>query len=221
MLVSMSPLSTARFPIVWSTLIAAGAIASCSIFNPIVNPGEVLFQDDFSRSDSGWDRYADDTYLADYIDGGYRIQVQATNMMVWSLPQVDFENVLIRVEGLHFAGPMNNVYGVICRYLDPENFYFFLISSDGYAGIGRYAAGEKELLNHATMLPTDAIGPIDEHNLIQAACVDEALTLWVNGEIVAEATTRDIWHGDVGLLAGTYDQGGVEIQFDNFSTLMP
>lgn len=202
-------------------LIAGLLFTSCTIFNPVVNPGEVLFQDDFSRSDSGWDRYADDTYRADYVDDGYQIQVKGIDMLAWSLPQVDFEDVLIRVEGRYFAGPINNVYGVICRYLDPENFYFFLISSDGYAGIGRYIAGKKQLLNHETLLPTDAIGSIDEHNLIQAACVGKTLTLWVNGEIVADATTRDIWHGDVGLIAGSYDQGNVEIQFDNFSTLKP
>ena len=221
MLVTMAPLRTAKRLKVLPSLMAGVFFASYSIFNPVVNPGEVLFQDDFSRSDSGWDRYADDTYTADYVDGGYRIQVQATDMLVWSLPQVDFEDVLIRVEGRYFSGPIDNVYGVICRYLDPENFYFFLISSDGYAGIGRYASGEKELLNHETLLPTDTLGPIDEHNLIQAACVGKTLTLWVNGEVVAEATTQDTWHGDVGLIVGSYEQGGVEIQFDNFSTLKP
>ena len=49
----------------------------------------------------------------------------------------------------------------------------------------------------------------------------EELTLWVNGEPVAEAITTGLSHGDVGLLVGTYDEGGVEIAFDNFSTLMP
>ncbi|TFH37185.1 MAG: hypothetical protein E4G99_03165 [Anaerolineales bacterium] len=201
--------------------IAGVAITSCSLFNPVVRPGDVLFQDDFSRSDSGWDRYSDDVYSAEYVDNGYQIQVQATNMLVWSLPHVDFDNVLIRVEGLRIAGPINNVYGVLCRYLDAENFYFFLMSSDGYAGIGRYTAGKKELLNHETLLPTDAISVLDETNAVQAACVDHSLTLWVNGQVVAEATTPDLSHGDVGLIVGTYEQGGVEIQFDNFSTLMP
>jgi hypothetical protein len=221
MLVSMFRLRFNKVCTGFFFLLAGVLSASCSMLNPVVNPGEVLFQDDFSRSDSGWDRYADEAYSADYADDSYHIQVQSSNMLAWSLPHVDFEDVLIRVDAIRVDGPLNNVYGVICRYLDFENFYFFLISSDGYAGIGRYASGEKELLHHETLLPVGAIKPFEEHNLIQAACVHDSLTLWVNGEIVAEAQVEDISHGDVGLIVGTYEQGAVEIQFDNFSTLMP
>jgi hypothetical protein len=202
-------------------LIISLMFTSCSMFNPTVNPGEVIFQDDFSREDSGWDRYLDDDYNADYIDGTYVIKVLSTNVTAWSRPHLDLENVLIRVEGLHRSGSENNVYGVICRYIDYENFYFFMIGSDGYAGIGKFIGGEKELLSHETLLPTDAIGPIDEVNLIQAACVDDDLTLWINGKQIFKVAASDLSHGDVGLLVGAYDEGNVEIQFDNFSTMMP
>jgi hypothetical protein len=202
-------------------MLACTGLAACQLLNPAVKPGDVLFQDDFSLTDSGWDRYADDVYVADYVNGAYQMKVQATNMLVWSLPHIDFQDVLIRVEGVRMAGPSNNVYGVLCRYRDPENFIFFMIASDGYAGIGQYSEGQKELLNHETLLPTDAITDIDEVNLIQAACIGEDLTLWVNGEFVAFTRVPDLSHGDVGLIVGTYDEGGVEIQFDNFSTLMP
>jgi hypothetical protein len=192
----------------------------------MVAPGEVLFQDDFSRSESGWDRYADEIYQADYTNGSYQIKLHEINRMAWSRPQLNFEDVLIRVEGRRLSGPIDNVYGVdvygvVCRYVDHDHFTFFLISSDGFAGIGRYAGGEKELLSHETMLPTDAITPPEESNLIQAACVGPQLTLWVNGEPVAEATSPEVVEGDVGLLVGAYDEADVVIQFDNFSTLMP
>jgi hypothetical protein len=207
----------------WRSIImlACTGLAACHLLNPVVRPGDVLFQDDFSRTDSGWDRYADDVYVADYVNGAYQMTLQATNMLVWSLPHLDFQDVLIRVEGVRTAGPSNNVYGVLCRYRDPENFIFFMIASDGYAGIGQYTEGQKELLNHETLLPTDAVADTDEINLIQAACIGEELTLWVNGELVAVTGVPDLSHGDVGVIVGTYDEGGVEIQFDNFSTLMP
>lgn len=196
-------------------------MASCNIFKPMINPGEVIFQDDFARSDSGWDRYSDDLYTADYMAGAYVIRVNGSNMTAWSLPHLDLKDVLIRVEGSWKAGPLDNVYGVICRYQNPENFIFFMVSSDGYAGIGRYVSGEKELLNHETLLPSESISFFEEPNLIQAACIDDKLSLWVNGDFVAEATSQEQDSGDVGLIVGTYDEGGVEIQFDNFSTLMP
>jgi hypothetical protein len=202
-------------------LILGVVMSSCAVLSPVVNPGEVLFQDDFSRPDSGWDRYSDELYTANYVEDAYQLKVDGTNMFAWGRPDLDFENVLIRVEGIRISGPVDSVYGVICRYIDRKNFHFFVISSDGYAGIGRFSEGQKELLSHEALLPTDAIGPMDEQNLIQAACVEHDLTLWINGKVVAEATTSDLSQGDVGLIVGSYDQGGVEIQFDNFSTLMP
>ena len=52
---------------------------ACNLLEPPVESGSVLFQDDFSRTASGWDRYSDDTYLTDYMDGGYRIAVFTTD----------------------------------------------------------------------------------------------------------------------------------------------
>jgi hypothetical protein len=196
-------------------------LSTCSILTPKIHPGEVIFQDDFSLEDSGWDRYSDSLYTADYHDGAYVIKVDGTNMTAWGRPGIELEDVLIRVEGFQQAGPLDNVYGVICRYEDPENFYFFLVSGDGYAGIGRYLEGEIEPLNHETLLPSDAIASAEDVNLIQAACIRNELTLWVNGEVIAQALAPDPTIGDVGLIVGTYDEGGVEIRFDNFSTLMP
>ena len=221
MLVYMVPLNASPNRIIPISGIIALLLSSCSLIGPAIKPGDVIFQDDFSRDDSGWGRYADEDYSADYSDGAYTIKVHSPNMTAWSRPHLDLANVLIRVEGVRKAGPENNVYGVICRYSDHENFYFFMIGSDGYAGIGRFLGGQEELLSHETLLPVDSTDTSDEGTLIQAACVDEELTLWINGELVFQVTTPDLTHGDVGLLAGAYDQGGVEIQFDNFSTLMP
>jgi hypothetical protein len=38
----------------------------------------------------------------------------------------------------------------------------------------------------------------------------------VNGELVADVRDDTFASGDVGLIAGTYEEGGVEIHFDDF-----
>lgn len=202
-------------------LLLAVVVGACTTLTPKVNPGEVLFQDDFSRPSSGWDRYEDDTYKSDYEDEMYIIKIQQQNTEAWALPGLSFEDVIINVESSKVAGPADNVYGVICRYQDSENFTFFLISSDGYTGIGAYVDGQKELLSHPTLLPSDAVETDRGSNYLRAECVGEQLRLMVNGQLVAQAVTQNVTMGDVGLIAGSYGKSGVKIRFDNFSTVQP
>ena len=202
-------------------LLLAVIVSACTTLTPKVNPGEVLFQDDFSRPSSGWDRYEDETYKSDYEDEMYIIKIQQRNTEAWALPGLSFEDVIINVESSKVAGPDDNVYGVICRYQDAENFTFFLISSDGYTGIGAYVNGQKELLSHPTLLPSDAVETDGGSNYLRAECVGEQLRLMVNGQLVAQSVTENVIMGDVGLIAGSYEKSGVNIRFDNFSTVQP
>ena len=206
-----------------ASLIAVFSIAlgGCKWLNPQAGPGEVLFQDDFSRPSSGWDRYQDGVYRADYQGGEYILEIYTSETVAWSLPKLSFQDVWISVEAVRASGPEDNAFGVICRYENPGNFIFFLISSDGYAGIGHYVDGEKKLLSDESLLPTNAVHQGDEGNFIQAECLAEHLTLYVNNSRVAEVVVEDIRSGDVGLIAGTYADANVEIRFDNFSTVQP
>jgi hypothetical protein len=68
---------------------------------------------------------------------------------------------------------------------------------------------------------SDKILKGDATNHIRADCVGDTLTLYVNGEKLAEAKDSDFTSGDVGLMAGTFDQVGVDIRFDNFVVSRP
>jgi hypothetical protein len=196
-------------------------LAACTWLQPSVAPGNVLFQDDFSLPSSGWDRYRDETYEAEYVDGAYRMRVFTNQTMVWSLPGVDLQDVRITVEARAIQGSSNNLFGTICRYQNADNFIFFLVSSDGFAGIGRYIDGERQLLTDESLLPTNAIPDIQSLLTITTTCNKQDLGLQINGLEVAAAETEQVVAGDVGLLVGTYDEGDVTIEFDNLSVVQP
>ncbi len=200
---------------------AATLLGACSWLQIPVNPGGVLFQDDFSLEGSGWDRYRDDIYVADYAEGGYHIRVSAPNTDAWATPHLNFGDVAIDVDATKLAGPDDNVFGVICRYQDPLNYYFFLVSSDGYAGIGVNKEGRRKLLTGDSLLPSPVVARGDTENHLRAECVGYNLALYVNGALVAQARAAEWPTGDVGLIAGTYAESGTEIRFDNFSVLRP
>jgi hypothetical protein len=203
------------------TLTLVTVCQACNLLEPPVESGSVLFQDDFSRTASGWDRYADEAYFADYADTGYRISIFTPKTNVWARPHLAFEDIRVHVMATKLEGPDDNVYGVLCRYQDARNFYFFLISSDGYCGIGVFRDGKEYLLSDEAMLPSDAIHLGQASNHVRADCIGEELTLYINGVRAAQAIASDWSRGDVGLVAGTYDQPGTDILFERFSVLLP
>jgi len=202
-------------------LITLLALAGCQLFNMDVAPGQVLFQDEFSLPSSGWDRYQDDAYLADYDAGEYKLVLYTPQTLAWSVPGIQLQDGMLRGEARRAGGPEDNLFGLICRYQGPGDFIFFAVASDGYAGIGRFAAGQRMLLSDESLLPTGSLVLPDGVNIIEADCVDERLTLRINGVEVAHAKDPAPAPGDVGLLAGAYEQAGVEIRFDRFSALQP
>jgi hypothetical protein len=184
-------------------------------------PGTILFRDDFSRPGSGWDRHADATNVTDYQGGGYRIRVGEAHEVLWSNPGLRLADGRIEVDATQISGPDDNTFGVLCRYQDARDFYFFLISSDGYVGIGKVAQGVQTLISGARLTRSNAVrlGPLTNH--IRGDCVANELILYVNGFRVAEAQDVSFTQGDTGLLAGTYDTAGADILFRNFLVTSP
>lgn len=184
-------------------------------------PGALLFQDGFSDPSSGWDRVRSPDGMTDYEYDRYRIVVNSSNADYWSNPGLYFEDVQIEVDALKSAGPDDNDFGLLCRYQDTENFYFLIISSDGYYGIGIVEDGHQTLLEPPQMYHSDAIIPGDAVNHIQAVCKGSRLALTVNGEFIAETYDSTFTSGDIGLIVGSFDEAGVDVLFDNLSVKLP
>ncbi|MBU4226021.1 MAG: hypothetical protein KKC71_09395 [Chloroflexi bacterium] len=160
--------------------------------------------------------------MSDYANGGYRIYVKMTEYDAWANPSRSFPgDVRIEVDATKIGGPDDNDFGVICRYQDVDNFYYLLISSDGYAAIGKYEGGSQQLISSDNMQKVDGITPGAATNHIQADCIGSELKLYVNGNLVATATDSSFTSGDVGLMAGTFDTAGTDILFDNFYVYKP
>lgn len=196
-------------------------MGACALFSIPREPGALLFQDDFSNPKSGWDQTQNDTYSAAYHQGTYRIRVHASNREAWARPGLKFSAVQIETSATKIDGPDDNMFGVFCGYQSPSDYIFFVVSSDGYAGIGVVESGERRLLSGQTMLPSDAIVLGEGRNYLRARCTHDRLSLFVNGVLVHDLSYENSAQGDVGLLAASYDEGEVEIEFDSFTVTNP
>jgi hypothetical protein len=183
--------------------------------------GDLLFQDGFSDPSSGWDRIRNQEGMTDYEAGRYRIVVNASNADYWANPGLYFQDVVIDIDVGKAAGPDDNDFGVLCRYQDTGNFYFLIISSDGYYGIGLVEDGKQQLLDPPQMYHSEAIIPDQGPNHIQATCSGSSLTLAVNGQVISQAEDGTFLEGDIGLIVGSFDQSGVDVWFDNLTVRVP
>ncbi len=180
-----------------------------------------LFFDDFSEVKSGWDRFSGEIGTTDYKNKTYQISINEPNTDLFANPYKLFKDTIIEVKAARKSGPVNNSYGVICRFQDEKNFYSAQVSSDGYAGIFRMKDGVYKLLGQDTMIAVPSILGGSAVNTIHFECIGRSLALAVNGDPVDAREDKSFENGDVGLIAGAFEEAGVIIAFDDFSVTQP
>jgi hypothetical protein len=117
--------------------------------------------------------------------------------------------------------PDDNLFGLVCRYQDDQNFYALVIGSDGYYGIYKRIDGEQSLIDQVHMDFSDAIHPGVEDNVIRAVCQADQLGLIVNDMPLIQVQDDALAQGDVGLILGTFAKPGVNVLFDDFIVITP
>ena len=185
------------------------------------SPGGLLYADAFSDPESGWGEAQVYLGQAGYVDGAYRFRVDSPRVDFWSNPGQVFSFVRVEADAAPLPGTPPARMGLICRLVDPQNFYFFVISSDGYYGIGKTQDGKASFLGMEQMQRHEAIYIDGAVNRLRADCIADLLIFYVNGMLVGSASDNEFARGDVGLLAGAFEQGGVEVLFDNFAVYKP
>jgi len=179
---------------------------------------ETLLTDDFSDEGVWPVEEADDTRYY-YEDGEYLIEVLESDLAAWATSGDRWADVAVEVDARQVSGPDDNLYGLLCRYQDRDNFYEFDISGDGYYAIYVKRAGEFKTLVPWTA--TSAIRQGESSNHLAVTCQTNRLAMSVNGELVAEVFDETLSEGEVAMIAGTFDEPGVVIAFDNLQISNP
>lgn len=215
-------------------LIAALAfvLASCgSLPLPIAGVADCsseteLFRDGFDEeSGCGWAEF-DGSDSAEIVDGVMRVSVGTNGVVAWTNPGQSFSDVEMSVLARQVAGPNNNAYGTICRYVDEENFYLFLVSGDGFYAIAKYQSGVSQV-QYLTgedpnyFVSSEVINQGVAQNQIRIRCEGSQLLLYANGSLLAQVEDATFTEGDIGLAASLLDDGQVVIEFDNVQVSTP
>lgn len=182
----------------------------------------ILYMDDFANVESGWQTRSNDAGSSiSYLHQGLRFVVNEEFTDFWSIQNIIIADVQLAVDASRVSGPDDNVYGLICRYTEENNYYAFVISSDGYYAILKMLDGNLSILTGNHMDFHDAINQGRGTNRIRADCISDELSLFVNNTLLETVIDKDISEGRIGLVAGTKEEPGAIILFDNFILYQP
>ena len=118
------------------------------------------------------------------------------------------------------------ITGIACRFRDSNNMYTFVVTNHGGYSIWKLVDGRWTILTPPEVRSSNAFTPTATYR--RAYCVGNTLTLYVNGQKLAETTDTEFSSGYVGLYAedgvtrsGKDGPAPVEVWFDNFKASTP
>ena len=201
-----------------SLLVACGGARP----DPDLPPG-TLYSHDFSEATGEWILESDLDANAAYHDGQLVLRVHSPNLIAWAeLSEREFDDFVLQIDSRQLGGPDDNSYGVLFRMRSPAAFYRFDISCDGYYEFSRR---NDDPSNPWTTLTDWVASPAIEQgagkNRLKIVAQGAQFSFYVNDRLVAEATDSAYRSGGIGLDAGSFSEGGVEVAFDNLIISQP
>jgi hypothetical protein len=163
----------------------------------------------------------DDAYTeGKIVDGVYDLLIKGDDVSRWASAGEDFKDGIYEVEATQIEGPLDNGFGMLLRAdTSKGDFYLFKISGDGFVWIGRYRdeAEEEAMVGEHWFASTAVDQGLNKTNKLRVNAESGNMIFFVNDQEVGRVTDNNFQQGDIGLFAQTLGQGGVRVQFDNFS----
>lgn len=181
--------------------------------------GQTVLYEEFSNNDRNWSETAEadtSTYIS---DGRLFLQVNPVQFSLW-IPDPEtpeFENIVINVDVNIEQAAHDGDIGVLCRYQDADNHYALEVSEDGYYTIWKRVNGEVVYI--VEWAPSDLIPTDGSPFVLNASCDGAQLSVGINGNLLATGTDTDYFSGNVGMIAGTWENPGLIVSFDNFEVI--
>lgn len=192
----------------------------------------VQYQDDFSRSNNLWNTFDDSDAYSGFNEGGvYAIAVKVPQMEIFAYPDLNadrtLDDVTVNVSAFQVEGAGD--WGIMCRYVDLDNFYRVAID-DGAFAIYKLINNEVTFLTEPDWIDSNELDPAGYNNgqiPISLTCKGSNIHFEVNGFTMYDVSDTDLPQGNFRIYAGSYDTvGDVEgyynkMLFDNFSVIAP
>jgi len=187
---------------------------------------EVIFEDDLSNPNSGWDTGIFQDYEIAYTHGGLYIKVDKADSAGLSINNniAELDDFVIEtdVKWLTEQSVQSGYYAIDVRKSDGYNCYRFGVNiGDNICWIGKQINGE--LSNVEVVSYSTATNRGTAVNRMKITCQGANLKFYINDTLLANSTDYSLKKGKIALRVGRYKDTyhGVEALFDNFKVSIP
>jgi hypothetical protein len=149
-------------------------------------------------------------------DGALVIEVEEAGSLAWTLSDQRPTDFYMEVDATHLAGAEESEFGILFRYVDPQNFYMFALSAVGEYSLWMLQENEWQVLHEWTADDAIETGSAVA-NRMGLLAEGEQFTLLVNDTVLVEVSDDSLLTGAIGLTLGTFDEGDVSVAFDNMA----
>ncbi len=184
-----------------------------------------VLQDNFYSIQGNWDiGYEENKSFSgtrQISNGSYTWDAQAKEGFIWwSIPETDrmFFDFFLTVELKQLSGPADSWYGVVFRYIDEDNHYYFRIRDDKYLYIGSRYEGDWVMLDQWTI--PSAISP-GGFNRLTVIAEGSNIILFINNKYIGGFKDSQFGVGDAGLMISLDAGDEAQFSFDNFELRAP
>lgn len=184
-------------------------------------PTETLFYDSFNDNDEAWQFSEDEDGSVQILEKQLVMEIKKADYGYRTWPEFQLADVDMSFDiTLKEGTPSNVYYGVMCRFVDNDNYYDFMLGSDGYYRLAKMVNGTYETLVDWTESTAIKQGT-GETNRIRVVCTGSNLELYANGQLLILTQDTSLTKTGFALQAGSLsdDFTPVLITFDNVEIL--
>ncbi len=187
--------------------------------------GDIFFTSTFDDDDDmldAWEQSDSEFLTREIVDGHYIITNNRVSTATTSLfdQAYTYDNATITLDAhLVDAESSASGYGIVFRYIDPENYNVFAVDGRGRYSIWVRENGEWIELRNAGSAWTEhpAINSDSVNNTLTIDIFENTFTGFVNGEEVTQVQDDTIPRGGIGIYLATTPQGQAIVEVDSFA----
>ncbi|MEW5868514.1 MAG: hypothetical protein AB1894_04510 [Chloroflexota bacterium] len=200
---------------VQQTSIAVGG-AQGGVVTPttLALPGFSNFTDNFNDPTSGWPVQTAGPNQWYYANDHFYLSVGNPDTQVVVTSGYNLGDGVVMAQVALAQEQPTSYYGVVCRFQDINNYYFFEIAFDGYYRIGKVWNGQMSLIVNPSLNSPAIDGRPGAYNQVAGHCRGNELSLFVNDIFVDKGYDNTFSAGQVGLSASTGSFPGLVAAFD-------
>jgi hypothetical protein len=192
---------------------------------PVVFESEAFYQEEFETETadywSWWLTLGDDRDVDIYTENGYLVtELNANDTYLYlTYDEYTYTDVGVAVV-FENRGVNNNNVSLVCRLSDDDGWYEFNVASNGLYDILRWDQRNNKYVTIASG-GSNSINQGKDENAYGATCVDDELTLFINGTKVKTVTDRNLREGLVGIGVASFNVSPVVVEVDAIEIFEP